>query len=75
MKRRDFLKRVAPMSLLPFAINGQPVRAYGKLLGSEAEAFTQTDKILVLVRLNGGNDGFKFEFMENPCSWDTARCC
>ena len=57
MKRRDFLKRVAPMSLLPFAINGQPVRAYGKLLGSEAEAFTQTDKILVLVRLNGGNDG------------------
>jgi uncharacterized protein (DUF1501 family) len=57
MKRRDFLKQVAPMSLLPFAINGQPIRAYGKLLGSEAEAFTETDKILVLVRLSGGNDG------------------
>ncbi|PCJ66438.1 MAG: hypothetical protein COA58_06580 [Bacteroidetes bacterium] len=57
MKRRDFLKRVAPMSLLPFAINGQPIRAYGKLMGAEAEDFTATDNVLVLVQLNGGNDG------------------
>ena len=57
MKRRDFLKRVAPASLLPFAINGQPISAYGKLFGTNAEDFTQTDKVLVLVQLNGGNDG------------------
>ncbi|MFT7229781.1 MAG: hypothetical protein ACI9GO_000240 [Bacteroidia bacterium] len=57
MKRRDFLKRVAPMSLLPFAINGQPIKAYGKLMGSEAEDFTKTDNVLVLVQLSGGNDG------------------
>lgn len=57
MKRRDFLKRVAPMSLLPFAINGQPIRAYGKLMGAEAEDFVETDNVLVLVQLNGGNDG------------------
>lgn len=57
MKRRDFLKRVAPMSLLPFAMNGQPIRAYGKLLGSDAEDFTNTDNVLVLIQLNGGNDG------------------
>jgi uncharacterized protein (DUF1501 family) len=57
MKRRDFLKRVAPMSLLPFAINGQPIRAYGKVLGAEKEDFVDTDNVLVLVQLNGGNDG------------------
>ena len=57
MKRRDFLKRVAPMSLLPFAINGQPIKTYGKLMGAEAEDFTKTDNVLVLVQLNGGNDG------------------
>ena len=57
MKRRDFIKRVAPMSLLPFAIQGQPIRAYGKLLGAESEDFVDTDHVLVLVQLNGGNDG------------------
>ena len=57
MKRRDFIKRVAPMGLLPFAINGQPIRAYGKLLGTDTQDFTQTDKVLVLIQLNGGNDG------------------
>ncbi|MGB0849907.1 MAG: DUF1501 domain-containing protein [Bacteroidia bacterium] len=57
MKRRDFIKRVAPMSLLPFAINGQPISAYGKLLGADAKDFTESDKVLVLVQLNGGNDG------------------
>lgn len=57
MKRRDFLKRVAPASLLPFAIQGQSISAYGKLLGTDAKDFTETDKVLVLVQLNGGNDG------------------
>lgn len=57
MKRRDFIKRVAPMSLLPFAINGQPLRAYGSLLGAEAEDFVDTDHVLVLIQLSGGNDG------------------
>ena len=57
MKRREFIKRVAPASLLPFAINGQPITAFGKLLGADAKDFTQTDKVLVLVQLNGGNDG------------------
>lgn len=57
MKRREFIKTVAPISLLPFALNGQPIRAYGKLLGVNAQDFTETDKVLVLVQLNGGNDG------------------
>lgn len=57
MKRRDFIKRVAPMTLLPFALNGQPIRAYGKILGAESEDFVDTDHVLVLVQLNGGNDG------------------
>ncbi|MFY0643769.1 MAG: DUF1501 domain-containing protein [Bacteroidia bacterium] len=57
MKRRDFIKRVAPMSLLPFAIQGQPINAYGSILGAKAQDFVDTDNVLVLVQLNGGNDG------------------
>ena len=58
MKRRDFLKRVAPASLLPFAINGQPITAYGKLFGTNAEDFTETEirstKALLAIEINKG---------------------
>ncbi|MBR9861036.1 DUF1501 domain-containing protein [bacterium] len=57
MKRRDFIKGLAPMSLLPFAINGQPIRAYGNILGAASEDFVDTDRVLVLIQMNGGNDG------------------
>ena len=45
------------MSLLPFAIKGQPIRAYGSILGAAAEDFVDTDHVLVLIQMNGGNDG------------------
>lgn len=59
MKRRDFIKRVVPVTALPFLINGFPLRAYGRspfleaLIGAEIE----TERVLVLVQLGGGNDG------------------
>ncbi|MBI3788461.1 MAG: DUF1501 domain-containing protein [Ignavibacteriales bacterium] len=59
MKRRDFLRSVVPVTALPFLINGLPLRAYGRspfleaLVGAQAD----TDRVLVLVQLGGGNDG------------------
>lgn len=59
MKRRDFIKRVAPIPMLPFVMNGFPVQAYGRNPWLEAitAAAIETDHVLVLVQLNGGNDG------------------
>jgi uncharacterized protein (DUF1501 family) len=59
MKRREFLTRAVPASTLPFLMGGFSVMAYGRssildaLLGTAAA----TDRVLVLVQLNGGNDG------------------
>ncbi|MDN5204163.1 DUF1501 domain-containing protein [Fulvivirgaceae bacterium BMA10] len=59
MKRREFLKRSAPAVTLPFLMGGVPIRAIGK--SSFFEQFVTTgeenNRILVLVQLNGGNDG------------------
>jgi len=57
MKRRTFIKRVAPLSLLPISIQGQSIRTFASNLGLNSSAFTETDNVLVLVQLNGGNDG------------------
>ncbi len=59
MKRRDFLKRAVPVTALPFLINGFPLRAYGRspFLEALVGAAFETDRVLVLVQLGGGNDG------------------
>lgn len=59
MNRRDFLKRVVPVTALPFMMNRFPLRAYGRSPFLEAliAAATATDRVLVLIQLNGGNDG------------------
>lgn len=59
MKRRSFIKRTAPAALLPVVINGLTFESYAnspllKLLAAKAAV---NDKVLVLVQLNGGNDG------------------
>jgi len=60
MKRRSFIKRTLPAALLPVVINGMSFRSYAntspllRLLGAKAML---NDKVLVLVQLNGGNDG------------------
>lgn len=59
MKRREFLQTTATATVLPTLLGGLPVGAYGfspelfELTGGA----TQTDKVLVLIQLNGGNDG------------------
>jgi uncharacterized protein (DUF1501 family) len=58
MKRRDFLKSSLPMLGAPIVWQGQTIQTLAqatlqKLLGSS----TQNDRVLVLIQLNGGNDG------------------
>ncbi|MEZ5045453.1 MAG: DUF1501 domain-containing protein [Chitinophagaceae bacterium] len=55
MKRRDFLK-IGSMASLAYTMNGLPIHAYGKGLDKKTRS-SLNGNILVLIRLNGGNDG------------------
>lgn len=56
MKRRKFIKSTAAAVALPLILNGMPITALRK--SSLFNAINdKDDKILVLVELNGGNDG------------------
>lgn len=61
MKRRQFFKHTLPAAVtLPALVNGFSVKAYtgsSPLVQALLSATTETDKVLVLVRLDGGNDG------------------
>jgi len=57
MKRRDFLKYGTTLSALPLVLKGQPVYAVARNLFLESLTSFRPDRKLVLVQLNGGNDG------------------
>jgi len=60
MKRRDFLRNTVPVTLLPAFIGGFSVKAYSAsnpLLQALGATTTDTDKVLVIIQLSGGNDG------------------
>ncbi|MDZ4840365.1 MAG: DUF1501 domain-containing protein [Bacteroidota bacterium] len=59
MKRRDFLRTVAPLAATPMLINGLNVNAMAGSLVLDALAGTavNNDHVLVIIQLNGGNDG------------------
>lgn len=59
MKRRSFIKKTAAGIVLPGILNGLSVKAFGNspLAMMLSPEFTQTDRVLVLIQLNGGNDG------------------
>jgi uncharacterized protein (DUF1501 family) len=59
MKRRDFLKRAVPVSALPFLVGGLSMRAYARspLLDALVASVPYTDRVLIIVQMNGGNDG------------------
>ena len=56
MKRRKFLKDTAKAAALPIFLNGIPLTAFSKSAMFNA-IDNESDRILVLVELNGGNDG------------------
>ncbi|MBW7914635.1 MAG: DUF1501 domain-containing protein [Taibaiella sp.] len=58
MKRRDFLK-VSQAATLAYFINGTPVSTYARnpLLELLAKQTAANGRVLVMIQLNGGNDG------------------
>lgn len=61
MKRKDFLQKAIPAGvMLPAMINGYSVKAFGAdspLVQALLQGVTQTDHVLVIIQLAGGNDG------------------
>ena len=60
MKRREFLTKTLPAGvMLPSLINGFSLKAFGasSLLSAITGAGLETDHVLVIIQLNGGNDG------------------
>jgi uncharacterized protein (DUF1501 family) len=60
MKRRDFLRTAGPAGIMmPALINGHMFKAFGpsSLLSALTAAPTETDHVLVIVQMTGGNDG------------------
>jgi uncharacterized protein (DUF1501 family) len=60
MKRRDFLQKIGPAGIVfPSLINGLSFKAFAEspLVSALTQATTETDHVLVIIQLNGGNDG------------------
>jgi uncharacterized protein (DUF1501 family) len=61
MKRRDFLKNTVPAAaILPAVVDGYSIKAFhadSPLLQALMNPTIDTDHVLVIVQLNGGNDG------------------
>lgn len=58
MDRRRFLLRTSGAISLPLMMNGLPLKAFdGPLLQDLFNTTEASDRVLVLVQLNGGNDG------------------
>ncbi len=58
MKRRDFFRRTIPATLLPSLLNGFSFRAFaGSPFMQALTTASINDHVLVLIQLNGGNDG------------------
>ncbi|NND33674.1 MAG: DUF1501 domain-containing protein [Saprospiraceae bacterium] len=59
MKRRNFIKHATRSTILPAMLNGTGMAAFAKspLMRALYEDLEETDKVLVLVYLGGGNDG------------------
>jgi uncharacterized protein (DUF1501 family) len=59
MKRRDFIRTTTAGAVLPAVINGFSLRSLGadSPLNTLLSSATDTDHVLVIVQLSGGNDG------------------
>jgi uncharacterized protein (DUF1501 family) len=59
MNRRLFLRRAVPVGTVPFLLGGYSLHAFGRspFLDALASLAATTDRVFVLIQLNGGNDG------------------
>ncbi len=59
MNRRDFFKITTPLAASPFLLNGVPLKAFDTShLLQNVNCDGIEDRVIVLIELNGGNDGF-----------------
>jgi len=67
MKRRNFLKHTATATTLPILMGGLPLHALDRnpLIDALYSQAMMTDRVLVLVQLNGGNDGLNMVIPRN----------
>ncbi len=78
MKRRDFLRTTLPTAtILPAVIGGFSVKAIAAdnaLLQALSGATTDTDKVFVIIQMNGGNDGLNMVIpIDNHAAYVNAR--
>lgn len=76
MKRRDFLLRTLPTAIVPSVIGPYAVRAMGPspMLDALMNMATETDHVLVIIQLNGGNDGLNMVIpRDNYSAYVNAR--
>lgn len=78
MKRRDFLRTALPSAtILPSLLGGFSIKAYAQsspLVQALMGTSTETDHVLVLVQLTGGNDGLNMVIpKENYSLYYNAR--
>ena len=59
MKRRDFLQNTIPAAILPSIIDNFSIRVLGDnpVMAALLNTYVETDRVLVIIQLNGGNDG------------------
>jgi uncharacterized protein (DUF1501 family) len=59
MKRRDFLQNTIPAAVLPSLVDNFSIRVLGDnpVMAALLNTYVETDRVLVIIQLNGGNDG------------------
>lgn len=76
MKRRDFLRNTLPATILPSFLNGQTVTALAPnpWLTTLTNLAGDTDHVLVVIQMNGGNDGLNMVIpRDNYANYYKAR--
>ncbi len=76
MKRRDFIKTLAVSSAgAALSFNSMPIKALGfnSVLGKICSPFIETDKVLVVIQLLGGNDGLNTVIPYQDSTYYTRR--
>ena len=76
MKRRDFIRTTSTGAILPAVINGFSLKSFGEdsPLNTLLSSATETDHVLVIVQLNGGNDGLNMVLpKDNYSAYFNAR--
>jgi len=59
MKRRQFLQNTIPAAILPSLVDGFSVKVLGDnpIMSALLNTYVETDRVMVIIQLNGGNDG------------------